>query len=388
MEKGKAKIKAVIFLISIMLQSMNSVALVLSGVAKEFTDASTTSVQLVYTLIFLMSVVGMLITGKLASLMTKKKIVIIFSILLMVGGILGYFMSMNIPLLYISSIFIGIGNGVLLPIASSLIAEYFQGGERASVNGLQSLFIGGGGMLFNIFGGILAAQNWRSLYLLYIIALPIILSTLFLLPEGRIETREEGVKVKIFTPYIILLSLQSLIFGIAWMTLFSNITYYVFDLGIGNESQASFITIAYSIGSVVMGLMLRFIMKWTGKYCFVTAFAISTIGLWLLCFANSLLLLILCGVLLGFAFGLFMPSGYTLIPNNVHPAAITMSIAFFTACFSLGGFLNPYIVTLSAGTFSNEISARFLVAAIIMTIDLLFCLISTLKMKEAKTQLD
>ena len=237
------------------------------------------------------------------------------------------------------------------------------------------------GMFFNILGGFLASYNWRSLYLIFLFGIPVIIFTMLLIPEGEVDKKEDGSGFKLFNSFIVLLSLQSLIFGIACFTLFTNVTYYVYELGIGNESHASLITIAFSAGAVIMGIIIPIVMRWSGRFCFATGLSLSAIGLWVMFFVNNLPILILGGLLIGLGFGLFMPSGYTLIPENVRPAAITMSISLFTACYSFGGFLNPYIVTLIAGVFNSHVSTRFLIGAIIMSLDVVLCIVITLKKK-------
>lgn len=374
---NKKKIKIGILIFSLLLQSMNAIALVISGVAATYPDATTTSVQLVYTLITLMSVFGTLLAGKLAGIMTKKKIAMIFCSVLCLGGVFGYFFANSLIMLYVASIIIGIGNGVIFPISSGLIAEHFEGGERASVTGIQALFVSGGGFLINYVGGMLAASYWKNTYLLYLSAIPAIIVIMILLPEGNVEKAEQGEKVKLLTPFLIALTIQAFIFGICWMTLLANATYYIFDLGIGNESQASLLSMAMSVGSIIIGLLLRRVMALTKDYCFVAAFACATFSLWILSFGSNLTVLIIGCVMLGIGFGLFMPLGYTLIPNKVHPAAITMSIAVFTAAFSLGGFMNPYIITVGAALINDRVATRFVLAAILQTVNLIFCFTTT-----------
>lgn len=374
---NKTKTKAGIFIFSLITQSMNALSLMLSGIANEFTNASITSIQIVFTLITLASVAGTLAAGKLATIMTKKKIVIFSMGMMVLGGLFGRFFGTSIPMLYAASIIIGIANGIIIPVSSSLVAEHFEGEERAQVVGLQSLFVNGGGMILNMLAGILAAAYWKNTYLVLLTSIPVIVLTLFLLPEGKIETAEKGENVSVLSPFLVVIIIHSLIFGACWMTFYTNVSYYIFELGIGAEAQAGTVTTLFSVGSVVIGLVLGKVMKATGRFCFASGLALSAAGFWVFAIASNMPLLFIGAALQGMGFGLFMPSGITLIPNHVHPGAITMAISLFTAALSLGGFLNPYLITTIAGMFSELVSTRFLIAAIIQTANVIVCILTT-----------
>lgn len=383
---SKLKTKAGIFIFSLITQSMNCMSLMLSGIAAEFTSASTTSIQLIFTMITLASVAGTILAGKLACITTKKKSVLMFMMLMVAGGVFGRLFGNSIGMLYIASIIIGLANGVLIPMGSSLIAEYFEGKERASVVGLQSLFVSGGAIILNMLAGMLAAAYWKNTYLVLLAAIPVMILVWILLPEGMIEKAENGEKVPVFNKFLVVMILHALVFGICWMTFYTNNTYYVFELGLGNETQAGYVTMIFSLGSVLMGLVLGKVMHLTGKYCFAAGLMVSALGFCCFAIASNLPMLFIGALLQGAGFGLFMPSGYTLIPNNMHPAAITMGISLFTAAMSLGGFINPYIITTIASAVSETVACRFGTAAVIQTANALICIITTNLIMGKKTE--
>lgn len=375
--RNKWKTKCGIFIFSLITQSMNALSLMLSGITADYPNVGTSSVQIVFTLITLASVAGTVAAGKLACLMTKKKMVSIFMVIMVFGGIFGRFLGNSLGMLYVASIIIGVSNGVLIPAGSALIAEHFEGEERAACVGLQSLFVSGGGMLLNMLAGMLAAVYWKNTYLVLLTSIPVLVFTILLLPEGKIEQSEKNEKAPVLNTFLVTLILHSLLFGICWMTFYTNLTYYVFELGVGNETQAGYVTMLFSAGSIIVGLILNRVMKVTGKYCFATGLFISAAGFWIFSVASGLPILMIGAVMQGIGFGLFMPSGYAIIPNYVHSGAITMGIALFTAAMSLGGFVNPYVVTPIAGIMSTAVSARFFIAAILQTINAVVCIFTT-----------
>ena len=382
--KANVKTKIAIFIMSLFLQAMNTIALALSGIAQAFPEASVASVQMVLTLATLVSIAGNVLCGKLAAVTTKKKMVIIFSLLLIVGALFSNLAANSIAALYAGSAIIGLSAGLLIPVTTALIAEHFEGTERAAVIGQQTLFVSVGAILLNMVAGILAVSNWRNVYFVFLSSIVVIVVALFMLPKGVVEKADDSAeavgKPKAgYSAFVILPFVQAFLFGIGWTTFMTNITMYVDELGM-DPGMSTIFTMAQSAAGAVIGLCLSFVMRKSGKYCFVLALALGAAGLWLMSAAGSVPLLLVATLFLGMGFGLFMPSGYTLIPSVVNPAAITMSMSLFLASFQVGAFVNPYIVTVAAGLLSETVSARFLVAAVVITADVLLSLFCTRKL--------
>ena len=374
----KTRAKIGIFIISIMLQSSSALSLAISGISQSFPNVPVESIQLVFTLTSLMALLGTLVAGKLAGVTTKKILIIFFSLLSFAGAMVGFFFPDSLEMLYASSVVIGLSVGILAPIATALIAELFQGGERASVNGLQSLFINGGAMMLNMLGGVLVSIAWHDVYLIYGLMVIVAIASVVLLPKGVVEKSPEGEKAKVLTPFFASMLLQSLLLGIAWMTLMANASYSVMQLGL-DPGSAGILTAAQFAGGIVVGLLLRPIMQMTRKWCFVVANAVAAIALWILFFASNLPMLILGSLILGAGFGFFMPAGYTIIPSKAHPATITTSLSLFLGLFTVGGFINPYIITAGAQLLGSDLSFRFMLAAIVQTANIAVSLVAMKK---------
>lgn len=373
------KTKIGIFVISLLLQSTGAVAMVISGAANAFPDASTSKIQLIYSLITLVAMLSNLAAGKLAGIFTKKTLIIIAYLMQLAGGMVGYFLHDSLLMLYFASVLIGLCSGMIIPLCSALIAEHFEGPERASVMGVQSLFVNGGAIIVNMLAGILAAKYWPGAYMIFVATIPVIIVCALLIPKGEVDKRVIGEKVKMFNSFLIMVIVQGMLFGLCWATFMTNAALYVFDLGVGNEAQTGYLLMTQALGCVLMGLVLPKVIKITGKYCFVLASSLAALALWMLYFSANLPMLLVSSLVLGLGFGLFLPAANTLIPNNVHPSMITMSISIFCALFSVGSFLNPYLITLGAAAFNGSIATRFMIAAIIQSINLIVSLIAVKK---------
>lgn len=369
---NKNKTKAGIFILSVILQVGNCLSLVLAGVAKDHPEASMTSVQLVFTLMSLVGIPSMLIAGKMASVTTKKKLALFAGVFVLCGGSIGAFMSESLGLLYCASALIGFGASMLTPIASALVAENFQGEERAAMMGLQSLLINGGAILLNLLAGFLGRNSWRNTYMIYFMIIPVMIGISILLPKGIVEKTQKGEKAKVLTPGLLILMLQVFLFGLGYMTFMTTISIYTASLGFQN---ASLFTSTCSLGCILTGLLLPKLLKALGKFSFPVSMLFGSLGLLIISQSSSKGMLIAGSLILGLGFGFIIPAGFTMIPERVSPAAVTMAMSLYVASFTSSSFVCPYITGFGAGLLGGAVLARFLTASVIVAVD---CVIAVL----------
>ena len=65
---------------------------------------------------------------------------------------------------------IGFGYGIMGPMNTAIISEFFPPEERAGYMGLHVVGMGIGTMVGNLLGGMLAGIGYRYFYLVYLIA--------------------------------------------------------------------------------------------------------------------------------------------------------------------------------------------------------------------------
>ncbi|MBR0130248.1 MAG: MFS transporter [Firmicutes bacterium] len=357
----------------------NCLSLVLAGVAKDHPEASMASVQLVFTLMSLVGIPSMLIAGKMASVVTKKRLLLFAGVFVLCGSLIGCFLSKSLGLLYLASAMIGFGASMLTPTSSALIAEYFDGEERAFMMGIQSLFINGGAIGLNLFAGLLGRSSWRGTYRVYFLIVPVMIAVMLLLPKGIVEKAEKGEKVRVLTPGLMTLMLQVFLFGLGYMTFMTTISIYADSLGFSN---ASLFTSTCSLGCVLTGLMLPKLMKLFGNFGFPMSMILGAAGLLIISQSSTKTMLMAGSLILGLGFGFVIPSGFTKIPERVSPGAITMAMSLYVASFTGSSFVSPYVTGNMAKLMGSAISSRFLAAAIIIAID---CALSILLLRKERS---
>ncbi|MEI6632080.1 MAG: MFS transporter [bacterium] len=165
----------------------------LAKIHQAFTGTDPTMIKLVLTLPSLLIIPFSLLSGWLASRIKKKYVLLIGLIIYFIGGVGGGF-ARNIKELLIIRAFFGIGAGLIIPLSTSLIADFFEGEERTKMMGYSGSVSHFGGVIFLLLSGWLACMSWRYAFGVYSLALVIILMVMIWLPEP--ETKKAAGLVK------------------------------------------------------------------------------------------------------------------------------------------------------------------------------------------------
>lgn len=166
--KSKKVIAAGLLCLSMTTSCNSSLSPILAEIGKSFPNAGDAAVQIVLTLINLVTLPVMLIEPFLESRFTKRGIAVAGTVLMLAGGLLPQAFHSRLWMIYGASIVIGAGLSLVVVVSSSLISDYFTGIEKSRVMGFQSIFISIGGTLIAKGSGLFAVMTdwWRG-YLVF-----------------------------------------------------------------------------------------------------------------------------------------------------------------------------------------------------------------------------
>ncbi len=99
-----------------------------------------------------------------------------------VGGTSGGYVD-SLALILVGRAALGVGVAAITTASIALIADYFEGKERARLLGLQQAFSHGGAIFLQVFSGALADITWRAPFYTYGISLILLLLSLFVVAE-------------------------------------------------------------------------------------------------------------------------------------------------------------------------------------------------------------
>ena len=98
---------------------------VLASIAEQFPHASATTIQMVLTLPSTMSIPVSLCAGLLASYFTKKQMIEFSLVVEFIGGMIPLVNHTSLGMLILSSCLIGLGQGIMITMASAIVGENF-----------------------------------------------------------------------------------------------------------------------------------------------------------------------------------------------------------------------------------------------------------------------
>ncbi|RSU09668.1 hypothetical protein CBF27_12330 [Vagococcus acidifermentans] len=321
-QKSNIKLKIAILSVAAVAMANAFISPALAEIAKAFPEVSMTNIQLIMTFAMLGQFPFTLITGILGNRINNKILVLLGLISLIIGGILPYFLNKSITFLYIGSAFMGVGQGILLTMLSTIISKYFSGEERSQMFGWQNSFTNGGNMIMALIGGFLASTLWKNVYLATILCIPSLLLVLFWLPSEKEDSEKTTIKEKGSTialsaiPVVILM----LVFAIGFATIILNSAMLINDKGLGGADIAGLMVSLSGLVSVGGGLLYKYVMRISKSFILCVGALCLASGLFIGYFSSQIVIYFIGSALvyLGFTFGFSgcMWTGYTGLDNK------------------------------------------------------------------------
>ena len=284
--------------------------------------------------------------GYLADRVGLAKVLIASLVLFIVAGVSGYFCS-DIYTLLATRVFLGVGIAGISTAATGLMGIYYDGDERRRVMAVQSAFMGFGGVVLEIIGGLMADVSWNVPFLVYLIAVPILVAGLIavrdvVLPTGNgaapAQRFAEGSKAHMAVLYASIFMLMFLMFIVT-----ANVSDILTSMG-ESMTVCGFILALMGLTQVFTSLAysrVRRIPKY--QYMLLAAFLLQAVAITM--FASDSLAVLTVGVgIMGVGLGLGMPT----ITNNLSmmspPAAQGKTMGIYSCLMNLGTSLSTVIM--------------------------------------------
>jgi MFS family permease len=313
-------------------------------------DLRTTLVKLVITLPALFIVIGSPIAGLVVDRFGRKPLLLITAVLYGFAGSSGLFLD-SLPAILVGRALLGLAVAGVMVSATTLIADYYSGPARAAFMGLQSGFMGLGGVFFLTLGGALAQQNWHYPFGIYLFAWLIVpLIFLFILEPDRtpahpsINSESEMAKPSMPIGVMVIVYGLTTISQIAFYLIPVQLPFFLDSLVKASPSQSgmaiALCTLFSAIASVSYGKLKQ-------KMEFVTflpiIFGLIGIG-YLLIGQSSIWAQVLVGLAIsGLGLGILMPNMSVWLSSAMPDAMRGRALGGLSTSMFLGQFLSPII---------------------------------------------
>ncbi len=353
---GYFKIEHLLFLIPIcgfalydsVFQAFSSILAVLKD---SYPDVSVTTIQMIISIPPMASIPGTLLAGFLSSYVRKKRIAEFALGVIFIGGMIPVvFREPSIEAMFVCSICVGLGQGLLHPMANAFICQTWEDDQRTKALGFKQAFNFIGDAIVALAVGFLALAHWGNAFLVYLGIIPIFILAQVLFPKGELdkklitkENRAAGLK-EVLQPrmlYLLILFLFAMMFLYGFST---NIAMLVQDRGLGTTADVSKITSAISITSFVLGVLYGGVSKLCGRYTLAIGFSLLACGMFIVSCGTSLPMVACGGILFGIGSGIQQITTIYCVSKTVDKSVVTMAIAITVSFISIGASLSPVVI--------------------------------------------
>ncbi|MFH5181674.1 MFS transporter [Paenibacillus sp. TAB 01] len=246
--------------------------------AVAFPDTDALLVQWVVTLSSLFILPSLFMAGYLSRRFPRKNILIAGLLLYLLGGV-GPALSDSLSVIFVFRAVLGLGVGLISPTFNSLIAENFQGKERARMNGFVTAINGIGGAVFLSIGGMIAAFGWRAVFITYLYAVILLILVVLFLPAFPPVRHEQDAKAsRKLPPFFYAVVIAGGTHTMLYFLIPTNLSLYLADNGIGTVSTVGYLSALSLIGTFAAGTALTVMARLLGRLMVPLALLLMSLG--------------------------------------------------------------------------------------------------------------
>lgn len=355
----------------------------LGNMDKIFPHTSELEIQLLTVLPNLCIIPFVLLSGGLSQSKSKIKIVVFALVIYLASGIL-YFFARNMVDLIVISCLLGVGCGLLIPLAAGLLADTFVGKYRMKQLGIKSGISNLALVCATFVVGWLGHGNWHLPFAVYLIpAIPLALSVFLrgipkadLYPATSSQTGDSAAtaktaskaavagvaatsiqakaphrgmpRAKVSGGFIMsrVWSLVAVYFFVCYASVI--VSYYTPFLmqneGMG-DSEVGTVTALFFLAMFLPGFILPGIVKICRQSTLIFSAMVMVGGVLLMAMNHSFALMCVASILVGLGFGIFQPLIYDKATQIVTiPAKATLALAIVLAANYISISATPFIV--------------------------------------------
>lgn len=357
MKKNSALAKVGIFGMAMLSMAPLGVVPSIALIAQAFPESSASEVQMLTAIPSLMSLVAAVVVARIANIVPRKFLAAAGPALVLIGGLLPFLLPANLPLMLVCSGVLGMGVGFVTNLTQVLITDLIAPEERQGAMGLNTVFVNVGGVFMMFVGGILAAGGWKNNYLVYLIAIPILLAVLAFIPlkgaeadgDAPAETAPKPKMSESITGNVIGISVIGFLFMLLYNVFSNNIAMMLSDAGIGDASLSGTVSSIGLIGGMVAGVLVGKLVPHFQKISLGVAFVV--LGAAYLVIANEAdgTVITVAAFFTGVAMTFLMAQAPFLISLSTTSLTMPGAMAVYSIGSSFGGFASPTVMNTLTG---------------------------------------
>ncbi len=349
MEVNRGPTKLTLLLVSsLTIMSMLTISASLPDMAVDFKDDPNGEQLVKMTLSFpaLFIALSAMVAGPIIDSTGRLKLLGPILVVYAIAGSSGYWLE-NLYLILAGRALLGICVGFTMTIATTLIADYYQGKARQQFAGIQIAFMSVAGIVFVSLGGVLADIDWRIPFLIYVLSLAVLpLAYIFLKePEHQSgEKRDEAVALK--SPRIIWFVFANVM--LMWILFFIvpiQIPFHLKDIGMESNTAIGLVIASSTFFSAISSFSFG---RLKGRFSFPALFALGyglmAIAFVFIAFGDSFSMVMMGMLFSGLGMGITIPNANVWVMQLAPLEIRGREIGRLTTFWFMGQFLSPLIL--------------------------------------------
>lgn len=324
--EGKVPVISVVAILAIsLIVNLPGLAIspVLGKLKAEFPDSTALEVQLLNVLPNFLTIPFIMGAGKICTPKNQLTVLVIGLALFAATGV-GYFFAKSMIVLILLGCLIGVGAGLVIPLAASLISQNFSGKPRGVVLGAKSGLSNLSLIIATLFVGWVAAHNWHMAFIVYFLPLVPLVLVPFIRgkfinqarPAPRISAPDDSQDSQSFhfkgkaakdMMWFALIIYFALSYGALVISYYLPFTMEAYGLSTGKVGVA---TSMFYLAATLAGFGLSKILKFTGIWTFQLGMILVALSLLGIGFIHSYASYILGVFILGLGYGVIQPVLY------------------------------------------------------------------------------
>lgn len=342
-----------------------AVSPMLGKLADIFPHASQLEIQLLTLLPNLVIIPLILISGKITSVRNQTGVLATGLGIFTLAGIL-YLFADSMPMLVALGALLGIGCGLIVPIAAGQLGEWFYGNQKVKFLGFKSGTSNGIVILATIFVGWAADISWHTSFVVYLVPLiplallPFMTNT-FIRKHIRSDAPAQSVtgtqpeetdaSKRFRRPMLILCGVIGLYIALTATSMV--FTYYLpFTMkhyGL-SASQVGVASAMFYVTAMIGGFSLTPYIRLVGRAGLYVCIIIMVAGLLMLGFFHTITTYVIGVLLIGLGYGFFQPIIYSKTTELAPDSALSTKYFSYTLA---GNYIALSIVPLIVEFFQH-----------------------------------
>ncbi len=361
------KLKVSILSVSLLTIMANAaIAPAISVISTHFSEVNPIYVKMLITFPAIFIIPISLMSGKLVSRFSKKSLVITGVILYLLGGFGAFFLT-NFWAIFLFRGVLGVGVGLLTPLAVGLIADYYQGDERSKMMGYATSFNNLGGIIATVLAGFLSTISYRYPHLVYILGFYVLYMAYRHLPHTEpVAKAKSSLSVK-----VILLGLSMASVMLVFFQIPAHLSIYISELGFGSGLTSGLLISIVTFGSFAFGLIFHKVKTRLLSYTNSVGMLAMLIGNVLVYSTSSVIVIAFALLIIGISLGILIPNIFLTTTLVTHDDP-TFSLGVIASFSFLGQFMSPIVINLLSGIFNlTNVRDPFLISSVFGVIGLI-----------------